>query len=58
MPISTQQFASDNYAGACPEALDAMLAANSGSATAYGEDEWTQRAADNFRTLFGGDAEV
>jgi threonine aldolase len=58
VPISTQQFASDNYAGACPEALDAMLAANSGSATAYGEDEWTQRAADNFRTLFGGDAEV
>jgi threonine aldolase len=53
-----QQFASDNYAGICPEAWDAMEAANRGSATAYGEDEWTQRAADAFRALFETRCEV
>ena len=53
-----QQFASDNYAGACPEAWDAMRAANGGSATAYGDDSWTQQAADCFRTLFDTDCEV
>ena len=31
-----QQFASDNYAGICPEAWAAMDAANHGHATAYG----------------------
>ncbi|MEP9359101.1 low specificity L-threonine aldolase [Sphingomonas sp. KR3-1] len=58
MTTQPQQFASDNYAGICPEALDAMLAANAGSAVAYGDDEWTQRAADAFRTLFDADAEI
>jgi threonine aldolase len=47
-----QQFASDNYAGICPEAWAAMAAANSGYAPAYGDDAWTQRAADGFRALF------
>lgn len=58
MTTPAQQFASDNYAGICPEALAAMLEANAGSATAYGEDGWTQAAADAFRRLFGSDAEV
>ncbi|WP_417067047.1 threonine aldolase family protein [Niveibacterium terrae] len=53
-----QQFASDNYAGICPEALDAMLKANSGSEPAYGEDIWTTHAADSFRTVFETDCEV
>lgn len=53
-----QQFASDNYAGICPEALEAMTLANAGSATAYGEDEWTQKAADAFRALFASDCDV
>jgi threonine aldolase len=34
-----QHFASDNYAGICPEALAALQAANAGHAPAYGEDE-------------------
>lgn len=58
MTAQPQQFASDNYAGACPEALQAMLAANAGSAVAYGDDDWTQAAADRLRTLFAKDAEV
>lgn len=64
-PVSTppasppaQQFASDNYAGICPEAWQAMAEANPGSAPAYGDDVWTQRAADAFRVLFETDCEV
>src|SRR5262245_39142343 len=38
----SQQFASDNNAGMCPEALDAFLRANAeGHATGYGDDAWT-----------------
>jgi threonine aldolase len=53
-----QQFASDNYAGICPEAWAAMAEANAGSAPAYGDDPWTQRAADAFRALFAAECEV
>ncbi|WP_204104366.1 MULTISPECIES: low specificity L-threonine aldolase [Spirulina sp. CCY15215] len=53
-----EQFASDNYAGICPEAMDYLLKANQDSALAYGEDEWTQKAADYFRELFAIDCEV
>jgi len=54
----SQQLASDNYAGICPEAWSAMEAANRGHATAYGDDPWTARAADAFRNLFATDCEV
>jgi threonine aldolase len=54
----TQQFASDNYAGICPEAWEAMQFANQGHATSYGDDPWTARAADAFRELFEIDCEV
>jgi threonine aldolase len=53
-----QQFASDNYAGICPEAWEAMASANDGGAPAYGEDAWTTRAADAFRALFKTNCEV
>ncbi|MGO4714521.1 threonine aldolase family protein [Bradyrhizobium sp. 2TAF24] len=53
-----QQFASDNYSGICPAAWQAMAEANSGHAPAYGEDAWTERAADAFRTLFETPCEV
>jgi len=53
-----QQFASDNYAGICPEAWRASEGANLGHATAYGEDPWTAKASDAFRRLFETDCEV
>ena len=53
-----QQYASDNYSGICPEAWAALAAANTGHAPAYGEDPWTSRAADAFRSLFEKDCEV
>jgi threonine aldolase len=56
--VGAQQFASDNYAGICPEAWAAMEAANRGHATAYGDDPWTIQAADAFRQLFETDCEV
>lgn len=37
------EFRSDNAAGVAPEILDAVAAANVGSALAYGGDEWTER---------------
>ena len=41
----SQQFASDNNAGLCPEALEALIAANrEGHAVGYGGDAWTERA--------------
>ncbi|ESQ77022.1 low specificity L-threonine aldolase [Asticcacaulis sp. YBE204] len=56
--LAPQQFASDNYAGICPEAWNAMFEANAGSVPAYGEDPWTRRAADALRDLFETDGEV
>ncbi len=53
-----QQFASDNYAGICPEAWRAMDAANRGHATSYGDDPWTAKASDAFRSLFETACEV
>ena len=54
-----QHFASDNYAGICPEALEALIAANnSGHEPAYGDDSWTQQVCDRLRNLFQTDCEV
>jgi threonine aldolase len=49
------QFASDNYAGVCPEAWEAMAAANSGYATSYGDDLWTEHACRLLRETFETD---
>ena len=53
-----QQFASDNYAGICPEAWASMAEANQGHVTSYGDDPWTGLASDEFRKLFEADCEV
>ncbi len=53
-----RQFASDNYAGICPEAWLAMEQANSGHERSYGDDKWTQQAADLIREVFETDCQV
>jgi threonine aldolase len=53
-----RQFASDNYAGICPEAWAAMEEANQGHVVAYGNDPWTQEAADLIRDIFETRCEV
>jgi threonine aldolase len=52
------QFASDNYAGICPEAWQAMDAANRGFVPSYGDDCWTERACGLIRELFETDCQV
>ena len=54
----TEQFASDNHAGICPEAWAALGEANTGHATAYGNDAWTRRAEDAIRAVFDADCDV
>jgi threonine aldolase len=49
-------FASDNYAGALPDVIDAVAAANGGHAPAYGADEVTERLRERFRQAFGSEA--
>lgn len=56
--ITLNQFASDNYAGICPEVWQAMQAANSGFASSYGDDLWTERACEKIRCLFETDCQV
>ena len=53
-----RSFASDTYAGVCPEVLDALRQANAGHAPAYGDDPWTARATDLLRDLFETDCDV
>ncbi|WP_050797348.1 threonine aldolase family protein [Hylemonella gracilis] len=54
-----QHFASDNYAGVCPEAMHWFLEANaSGHQPGYGDDEWTQRVCEQLRQLFQTDCDV
>jgi threonine aldolase len=56
--IPGSQFASDNYAGICPEAWQAMERANQGYAVSYGDDIWTDRACSAIRDIFETDCEV
>jgi threonine aldolase len=53
-----RQLASDNYAGICPQAWAALAEANHGHAPGYGEDRWTEEAANLLRDLFETDCEV
>ena len=46
------KFASDNVAGACPEVLDAIISANDGIASPYGNDEWSKNLQNKFSEVF------
>lgn len=56
-PLS-HQFASDNYSGLCPEAMEYFIMANQGHDRPYGDDSWTTKACSAFRDLFGKDCQV
>jgi threonine aldolase len=51
-------FASDNTAGICPEALSALAQADVGRAASYGQDESTAKLCQRVRALFETDCEV
>jgi threonine aldolase len=55
----SQQFASDNNAGICPQALEALTRVNAEEhAPGYGADVWTERAVARMRELFETDCAV
>ncbi|MGC1304066.1 MAG: beta-eliminating lyase-related protein [Caulobacteraceae bacterium] len=51
-------FASDNTAGAAPEAMQALIEANAGFTSGYGTDTVSAKAADAVRALLDADADV
>src|SRR5215475_2865204 len=53
-----RHFASDNYAGICPEAFAALAQANTGHEVSYGDDAWTAKASDLIRDVFETKCEV
>ena len=52
------QFASDNTAAICPEALAALQEANVDGAPSYGDDLWTARVRERLREIFETDCAV
>lgn len=56
--MKNRTFASDNYAGVQPEIMEALLRANHGHAGSYGSDEYTDRAIQKFKSLFGESTSV
>lgn len=56
--MARYDFASDNTAPAAPEAMAALVAANSGFTSGYGTDAVSARAADLVREMLDSDAEV
>lgn len=49
---ANQAFASDNTAGICPEALEAIQSANTGRTPSYGDDAYTAEARRRFHEVF------
>jgi threonine aldolase len=56
--MKKKQFASDNYSGICPEALQALEAANTEHCLPYGEDKYTLKACNLIRDFFETDCDV
>lgn len=55
---SAHSFASDNYAGAHPEVLQALIDANGGHVGSYGADPYTRRLAEVVVEQFGEGASI
>ncbi|HPU39225.1 MAG TPA: aminotransferase class I/II-fold pyridoxal phosphate-dependent enzyme [Microthrixaceae bacterium] len=51
-PAPIGSFVSDNAAGVSSQVMDALAAANHGTAMAYGDDDWTVRAQRALRDAF------
>lgn len=55
---SHKSFGSDNHAGAHESVMRALARANTGDATAYGADPWTDQATTALRAAFGAQGGV
>ena len=58
LPPPSVSFGSDNSSGVLPEVLEALERANTGHVPAYGDDPYTARCVEDFRSLFGAPVEV
>ncbi len=58
LPRPAGWFGSDNQSGIHPTVLEAIQAANVGFTSGYGDDPWTDTAADMFRECFGGEVDA
>jgi threonine aldolase len=58
MQPDAPQFASDNNAGVCPEAWEALARANVGHVQGYGDDDWTRAAVRAVQRVFDTDCAV
>jgi threonine aldolase len=56
--MARYDFASDNVAGAAPEAMEALAGANAAFTSGYGSDQVTAQAADRVRAWLDADADV
>ena len=45
-------FASDNISSACPEIIEAVIAANTGNVPSYGDDQYTALLTEKLGTIF------
>jgi threonine aldolase len=52
MTEAVYDFRSDNVGGIAPELLEAVVAASTGTAAPYGDDDWTRRMTARFRRVF------
>ena len=53
MNAPVYDFRSDNVGGAAPELLEAIVVANAGTASPYGDDDYTRAMNAGFASLFG-----
>ncbi len=53
-----KSFASDNYSGAHNKIIEAVIKANKNHAKAYGYDDYTNKAIEKFKLIFGNDISV
>ncbi|GFR34241.1 threonine aldolase family protein [Thermobrachium celere] len=53
-----KSFASDNTSRVHPKIMESIVNANNYDAKSYGYDEYTQRAVEKFKKLFGDDIDV
>ena len=51
-------FSSDNVTGACPEVMDAIVAANDGIVESYGNDKWSTNLQKKLSEIFETDVVV
>jgi threonine aldolase len=52
MTSATYDFRSDNVGSAAPELIEAVAAANTGTAAPYGDDDWTRRMVERASAVF------